>query len=261
MITYETLKSFCADQYDLQKSMVYACRREDGWWATDAHRIICVPMSEVQQGDMRFLCDEMPEDVGAYPRVENVVDVKGFTNKFTIEVSALVDALSKLPLTDEMKAKKQELEFVDCPECHGKGEIEIEDTIYYEGQSFDVYAEAECPICHGYGKIPDIDDYVPKEDDYDPKEENDYIVYEKTGKQIPDTKNSALHIPSTGYIDASYAKDLIRVAKEQGVDKIECQGGNYENVILFRMHGVVVGLMPMYVGSEKYKLTIIDVEI
>lgn len=59
MITYETLKSFCGDDL-VRPQMMYACRRADGWWATDAWRIIYVPMTECQQGDMRFLCDEMP---------------------------------------------------------------------------------------------------------------------------------------------------------------------------------------------------------
>lgn len=81
MITFDTLKSFCSSD-PLRPAMMYACRRADGWWASNGHKIICVPMEECQQGDVRFLCDEMPKDIGNYPDVEAVVDVKGFTPKF-----------------------------------------------------------------------------------------------------------------------------------------------------------------------------------
>lgn len=51
--------------------------------------------------------------------------------------------------------------WIDCPECNGSGEVEVE---YYSRMSFtqpygDVYAKKEvCECCHGNGYIRDPDD-------------------------------------------------------------------------------------------------------
>lgn len=51
--------------------------------------------------------------------------------------------------------------WIDCPECNGSGEVEVE---YYSRMSFtqpygDVYARVEmCQSCHGNGYIRDPDD-------------------------------------------------------------------------------------------------------
>lgn len=257
MITFETLKSFCA--YDtLRPQMMYACRREDGWWATDGTRIICVPMEECQQGDVRFLCDEMPNDVPKYPNVEAVVDVKGFTPKLTISVQAIEDAMAKLPLTDEMKEVESEITFKQCPQCGGGGEIRIRESVYFNGRWLDAEATCECPVCHGYGKIPDIEDYNPEEDDYDPDDEK-YSTMVPTGRKVPDVRGVLLHIHGNAYFKVAFALDLLRVAREQGVDEIECSGSDYRKVLIFRMHGVLVGFMPCLNVDDK--LESIDIEL
>ena len=257
MITYETLKTFCADD-TLRPQMMYACRRADGWWATDGHRVICVPMEECQQGDVRFLCDEIPKEIGKFPNVEAVVDVKGFTPKFTVSVQAINDALAQLPLTDEMKEVEREMNFIECPECGGEGEIEISDTIHFNGHWLDAEATCECPVCHGYGQIPDKEDYDPKNDDYDP-DSPEYSTMVPTGRKVPDVSGTLLHINGTGYFKAKFALDLLRVAKEQGVDEIECRGSSYRDCIQFRIHGVIVGFMPCFNGDGK--LESIDIKV
>ncbi len=257
MISYETLKSFCADE-DLRPQLMYACRRSDGWWATNGQKVIYAPMEECQQGDARFFCDEMPKDVGKYPNVEAVVNVKGFTPKFTITVQAINDALAQIPLTDEMKEVEREMEFIDCPECGGDGEIEISEIIYFRNHRLNAEATCECPVCHGYGKIPDKEDYNPKYDDYDP-DSPEYSTKVKTGKKIPNVSGTILHINKSGYIKAAFALALLRVAREQGVDEIECSGSNYLDCILFRMHGVIVGILPVYNVDNELKY--IDIKV
>jgi len=259
-VTYETLKSFCADEYALRPQLHYAIKRGEYWWASDGYRIICVPMNQTQQGDMRFLCDEMPNDAGAYPNVESIIDVKGFKSKFTIKVSAIKDAMSNLPKIDAYAEVKRELNFIECPECDD-GEIEIEDSVYYKGNRYELIATCQCPICHGYGKIPDVEGYDPDCDDYDPDEASTYIEMVKTGRKIPDLENTMLHIKGTAYIKSSNFNSLLRVANEQGVSEIECAGGNYNSCVVFRMNGVIVGLMPMIKGkSDKRTVRRIKIE-
>lgn len=243
-ITYETLKSFCAEKYDLRPQLHYAIKRGEYWWASNGYRIICVPMNQTQQGDMRFLCDEMPNDVGTYPNVENIIDVKGFTPEFTFNISAINEALEKLPKVDEYKEVKRDIEFIDCPECDD-GEIEIEDTVYYRGSTYSVSATCQCPICHGYGKIPDFEDYDPDEDEYDPDEDETYFEKVKTGRKIPDTKETLIHFKDVAYIRACFMDSLLRVAREQNTDQIECSGGDYGRCVIFRVNSVIVGLMPV----------------
>lgn len=257
MITYETLKSFCADD-TLRPQMMYACRREDGWWATDGHRVICVPMEECQQGDVRFLCDEMPKEIGKFPNVEAVVNVKGFTSKFLVPVKAIEDAMAKLPLTDEMREVEREMKFIKCPECGGDGEIEISETVHFRGHWLDAEATCECPVCHGYGEIPDKEDYDPTKEEYDP-ESPEYSTMVPTGRKVPDVSGTLLHIKGNGYFKARFFNDLLRVAREQGVTEIECQGSNYRNCIIFRLHGVLIGFMPTYNGDGKADS--IDIEL
>ena len=257
MITYETLKTFCGDD-PIRPQMMYACRRADGWWATDGFKVIYVPMEECQQGDVRFFGDEMPKDIGKFPNVEAVVNVKGFTPKFTITVQAINDALAQLPETDEMVEVERELKFIDCPECGGDGEIEISDTIYFHGHCLDATATCECPVCHGYGQIPDIEDYDPEHDDYDP-DSPEYSTKVKTGRKVPDVSGTLLHIKGNAYFKAKFALDLLRVAREQGVTEIECRGSDYSRCIQFRVHGVIVGIMPCFNGDEK--LEYIDIKV
>lgn len=244
MITYETLKTFCATN-TIHPVMNYACRRTDGWWATDGHRVICVPMEECQQGDLRFLCDEMPDNVGRFPNVEAVVDVKGFATKFSITVQAINDALAKLPLTDETVEVEREMKFLKCPQCGGSGDIDISESIYFNNHWYHAEATVDCPICHGYGQIPDKEDYDPKKEDYDP-ESPEYSTKVKTGKKIPDVDGALLHIKDNAYIQAAYALGLLRVAREQGVEQIECSGSDYRKILVFRMNGVIVGIMPFF---------------
>lgn len=260
MITYETLKSFCAVDNFLRPALNYACRREDGWWASDGWRIICVPMEETQQADLRFHCDELPKSVGRYPNVESVVDIKSFEPTYYIEAKAIEDAIAKLPLIDEYKEVEEDLTFITCPECDGSGEIELDDTIRFNGNRYEVCATTECPICHGHGKIPDIEDYDPDEDDYDPDDDDKYNTMVATGRQIPDTNGTCLHLNNVGYIRTKAAYDILRVAREQQVSVIECQESDYSDCCLFRMHGVIVGIMPLYV-DDKLKSSSIDVEI
>lgn len=257
MITYETLKSFCSEDL-LRPALQYACRRADGWWASDGSRIICVPMDECQQGDLRFYCNELPKEAGNYPNVENVVDVKSFTPKFIVTTKAINHAMSKLPVTDEMVEVEREMKFVECPECGGDGEIEISETIHFRGHWLNAEATCECPVCHGYGQIPDKEDYNPKNDDYDP-DSPEYSTMVPTGRKVPDVNGTLLHIPFNAYFKAAFALDLLRVAREQGVDEIECSGSNYRDVLIFRMHGVIVGLMPSFVCSNKFKS--VDVKV
>lgn len=257
MITYETLKTFCADD-TLRPQMMYACRRADGWWATNGQKIICVPMEECQQGDVRFLCDEMPKGIGKFPNVETVVDVKGYTPKFTVSVQAINDALAQLPMTDEMKEVEREIKFIKCPECGGDGEIEISHTIHFRGHWLDAEATCECPVCHGYGQIPNIEDYNPNKDDYDP-DSPEYSTMVPTGRKVPDVSGILLHIPGNAYFSAAFALDLLRVAREQGVDEIECSGSDYRKILVFRMHGVLVGCMPCFNGDGKLECT--DIKI
>lgn len=249
MITFETLKSFCSSD-PLRPAMMYACRREDGWWATDGCHIICVPMTEVQQGDMRFLCDELPADAGRYPNMEGVINVKKFEPKMTITVQAINDALAQLPLTDGMKEVEREMKFIECPECGGDGEIEISESVHFRDHWLHATATCDCPVCNGHGKIPDMEDYDPENDDYDP-DSPEYSTKIKTGRKIPNVEGAACHIPGAGYFKAKYAFDLLRVAREQQVSEIECGGVDYHECLLFRMHGVIVGIMPIYNDDQK----------
>lgn len=240
-ITYETLKSFCSE-YDIHTELQYATKRKDGWWASDGRRIICVPMDQTQKGDIRFLCEELPKEL-KYPPVEDIIDVKGFIPEFTFNISAINEALEKLPKVDEYREVERDIKFIKCPECDD-GEIEISDSICYKGKGYDLYATCVCPICHGYGKIPDIDDYDPDEDDYDPDDE-EYTTKEKTGRKIPDTKGTLIHFKDVAYIKACFMDSLLRVAREQNTDQIECSGGNYNRCVIFRINSVIVGLMPV----------------
>lgn len=217
-----------------------------------------MPMEECQHGDLRFQCDEMPKDAGKFPNVEAVVDVKGYTPKFTVSVQAINDALAQLPETDEMKEVEREMKFIECPECGGDGEIEISETVHFRGHWLDAEATCECPVCHGYGQIPDKEDYDPTKEEYDP-DSPEYSTMVPTGRKVPDVSGTLLHIKNNAYFKAAFAIDLLRVAREQGVDEIECSGSDYRKILIFRMHGVLVGFMPCFIGDDK--LEGIDLEL
>lgn len=63
--------------------------------------------------------------------------------------------------TSQSTTKSYTEGWIDCPECNGSGEVEVE---YYSRMSFtqpygDVYAKKEvCECCHGSGYIRDPDD-------------------------------------------------------------------------------------------------------
>ena len=247
MITYETLKTFCATD-PLRPILNYAFRGKEGWWATDAQRLIYVPMEECMQGDERFQRDEIPENAGRYPNVESTFDVHSFTTKFLIPVKAIEDAINRLPLTEEMQEVERELKFIDCPECNGDGEIDITESILFNHHFYEAEATVECPICHGYGKIPDKEDYNPEKEDYDP-ESPEYSTWVPTGKMIPNVFSTFFRIPDFGYFRTSCFLDLIRVASEQGVTEIECSGLDDTHAACFRAHGVIVYIMSAHVPS------------
>ena len=256
-ISYDTLKSFCGKD-DYRAALRFAVKRKDGWWATDGRRIICVPMEHTQQGDLRFLSDEFPDNVGKFPNVESIIDVAGFTPKFTLNALQIKRALDKLPLVYAYADKERAIKYITCPECDGDRTIEIDDTVYFNGEYYDVSAECECPICHGYGVIPDFKDYNPDKDDYDPEVDKTITYKVKTKRKVPDTSSTLIHLKDVAYFDGQYLIGLLQIAREQGVIEIECAGGDYVHLVLFRLDGVIVGLMPTL--NEDDRMPSIDIE-
>lgn len=66
-----------------------------------------------------------------------------------------------MSMTNQSTTKSYTEGWIDCPDCNGSGEVEVE---YYSRMSFtqpygDVYAKKEiCECCHGNGYIRDPDD-------------------------------------------------------------------------------------------------------
>lgn len=62
-----------------------------------------------------------------------------------VTLTAIKDALSKLPMVED-----EEIEDVECEECDGSGKVECE---YHDNQGSTHEVVADCPICFGTGYV------------------------------------------------------------------------------------------------------------
>lgn len=248
MIRYETLKSFCAKEEEKRQALKYAVRINDRWYASDSYVGICVPMEHCEKSDIRFQMNEIPEVAGRYPNIEAVMRYEEFKPTHTLDLRDLEALEGKLPQVPETKKVEKEIHYIDCPECDN-GEIELSESIRFKHKYYSVEAKAECPICHGYGKIPDWDDYNPKEMEYDPDVDKTSYFDKPTGNTIPDSK--ALVSVLGAFVTYENLVRLLDIAKDTHTRYVECTKG--DNVIKFMLSGVMCIICTVFVDDKENK--------
>lgn len=141
---------------------------------------------------------QVPKDsVGFFNKCEKESSMKIILNYFdftpekimTINMQDLKDAISEIPLVDEILNEDIEGK---CEECYGTGEVEWE----YEGYHNDF----DCPVCDGNGTIPEL-------------------KKEKTGRKIK-APNYFIDI-NFNRIKSYLIEELINIATSLNTKKIE----------------------------------------
>ena len=192
-------------------------------WATDGHVLIMVN-SECVSGKYET------RDLGSK------IPVREYNCDEALLVSDLQDAIKRCPQEPEMKIKYN---VVQCPECNGSGEVDVE---YYADSDGKYYMiSGTCPICDGEGTI--------EEEEREP-----------TGNMIP--KDDSLIKFGEGYFRWQIINSIIEACEISKIEKIRLVRTSISELSLIELSkDIHIAIMPMLLdGAEDRKKSAIEVK-
>lgn len=191
-------------------------------WATDAHILVMVnPECVSDKYETKDLGSKIP--------------VREYNCNESLLVSDLQDALNRCPQEPEMEIKYN---VVQCPECNGYGEVDVEYYADSDGKCYTI--SGTCPICDGDGTI--------KEEEREP-----------TGNMIP--KEDSLIKFGEGYFKWYYIDTIIEACKKLKIEKIKLVRTSISELSLIELsRDIHIAIMPMLLdGAEDRKKSAIEV--
>lgn len=157
--------------------------------------------------------------VGEFPTRRMLAPIVEGTRLGRISVTALKEALAKLPQEDEYITT---YEGRDCEECEGTGMVTAE-YLSKDGDEYDI--ECDCPICDGTGW-------------------KEQPRMEKTGRTIP-VATAAICV-GDHYMDWKSIDSLCQACALVGIDNIEIFTSNRQDLLVFKLtDNISVGIMRM----------------
>lgn len=191
-------------------------------WATDGHMLIMVnPECVSGKYETRDLGIKIP--------------VREYNCDESLLVSDLQDALKRCPQEPEMKIKYN---VVQCPECDGYGEVDVEYHADSDGKYYMI--SGTCPICDGEGTI--------EEEEREP-----------TGNMIP--KEDSLIKFGEGYFKWRLINSIIETCEISKIEKIRLVRTSISELSIIELsNDIHIGIMPMNPnGIEDRKKSAIEV--
>lgn len=216
LINYETLKKFCATS-DLRKSLMEPHSLGRYWCATNTVIMILAHKSCCEDGIPR----PNERKIGKLPKISGILDPKKYKPQYSVSLSALTKALSKVPLEKEYREEELKAQLMECSACDGNGNIQNE--VRFRGNIYEYFGE--CPICHGYGIVSVSEEYNP--DNF--SNPYDFIDKKKfeTGRMIPEDDANIV------IVDSKFRATLIQTV----VDVMNILDAN-ESSLMMQEYGI-----------------------
>ena len=192
-------------------------------WATDGHKLIMVnPECVSGKYETRDMGGKIP--------------VRDYNCDESLLVSDLQDALKRCPQEPEMKIKYN---VVQCPECNGSGEVDVEYYADSDGKYYTI--SGTCPICDGEGTI--------EEEEKEP-----------TGNMIP--KEDILIKFGEGYFKWRLINLIIETCEKLKIEEIRLVRTSTSTLSVVELSkDIHIAIMPMYVyDDEDRKKSAIEVK-
>ena len=192
-------------------------------WATDGHKLIMVnPECVSGKYETRDMGGKIP--------------VRDYNWDESLLVSDLQDALKRCPQEPEMRIKYN---VVQCPECNGSGEVDVEYYADSDGKYYTI--SGTCPICDGEGTI--------EEEEKEP-----------TGNMIP--KEDILIKFGEGYFKWRLINSIIEACEKLKIEKIRLVRTSISTLSIVELSkDIHIAIMPMYVyDDEDRKKSAIEVK-
>ena len=192
-------------------------------WATDGHKLIMVnPECVSGKYETRDMGGKIP--------------VRDYNCDESLLVSDLQDALKRCPQEPEMKIKYN---VVQCPECNGSGEVDVEYYADSDGKYYTI--SGTCPICDGEGTI--------EEEEKEP-----------TGNMIP--KEDILIKFGEGYFKWRLINSIIEAREKHKIEEIRLVRTSISTLSIVELSkDIHIAIIPMYVyDDEDRKKSAIEVK-
>ena len=184
-------------------------------WATDGHALIMVnPECVSGKYETRDMGGKIP--------------VREYNCDESLLVSDLQDALKRCPQEPEMKIKYN---VVQCPECNGSGEVDVEYYADSDGKYYTI--SGTCPICDGEGTI--------EEEEKEP-----------TGNMIP--KEDILIKFGEGYFKWRLINSIIEACEKLKIEEIRLvRTSSTELSVVELSKDIHIAIMPMLLDGAEYR--------
>lgn len=220
----EIFDLFVEDEDGLRYNLMtpFVDKNDGRVWATDAYIMIMVnPNCVSDKYETKDLGSKIP--------------VREYNCDESLLVSDLQNAINRCPQETEMKIKYN---VVQCPECNGYGEVDVEYYADSDGKYYTI--SGTCPICDGDGTI--------QEEEREP-----------TGNMIP--KEDSLIKFGKGYFKWYYIDTIIEVCKKLKIEKIKLVRTSISELSLIELsRDIHIAIMPMLLdGAEDRKKSAIEV--
>ena len=165
--------------------------------------------------------------------IGNDLKVRDYNTDIPLTVSQLQAALDRCPQVPEMKVSYN---YIKCPECGGKGHVDVEYLADYDGKMYDL--EAVCPICDGEGSI-ERKDKVP------------------TGRTVP---HDDWHIRlGEGNFLWPRIDTVIKTCRLLGIENLRLLRTDYREMSIIELsEDIHVAVMPARIENEKYCINVLN---